>query len=1036
MAADTSSTFRYDAFISYRRDEPDLGWAKWLHGALETYRVPRELVAKGLPRRLTRVFRDEEDLSADADLSSQITAALEQSKFLIVVCSPRAVESRWVNAEVEHFRKLGRHDKILALLIEGEPRESFPKALVEIRKTVVEQGADGAATTREVIEDVEPLAADVRPERSDQKAHVLRGHARLRLLACILGCRFDDLRQRDAERRAKRLRTIGAGLAALVLVMVGLTGFALAQRSEAKRQAGIAEQKAEAESKARQLASEKTAEVVKKSDEIEWASYVANVEVAAASFDQRQWDRLRQRLDAAPPSRRGWEWWWLHAQSDNSVFAITYSRRGAASVAIRADGSQLVSIAGLAATVHDAETGVVLTKLKGHTSPLTCVAVSRDGKWIVTGSEDGAARVWDAATGAGLAELVGHSDRLNSVAFNSDSTWIVTASRDGSARVWSIEARTTLVDVKAHGPLNSAELSPDGTRVLLKSDNSVLVSDAASGESLYELVGIRSASFSPDGSQIAAGADGPALVQDMKTGAISTKLRGHPQWVNSVAFSPDGTRIVTASEDSTARVWDAKSGASLAELKGHSGRVKSAAFSPDGSWIVTASADTTARVWDASTGTSLGELRGHKDTVCFAEFISNGARVVTASEDTTARVWEVRAGHTSIELAHRRERDTPVAFSPDGRRIVSVGAGTAQVSDAATGARLAELKGHTGYVFSAAFNPDGTRIVTASTDKTARVWDAENGASLAELTGHTSSVVRAAFSPDGTRIVTASSDKTARVWDAATGNCLAELRGHPKPVYLAVFSPDNNRVLTACEETVRVWTSANWAVISEWVPLGFPMAGFSPESTRVLICSGLDSPQVRGVYGATEVVRLEGPIQASAAFSPDGTRVIGAARNGTARVWDATTGSILTELKGHTETVNSAVFSPDGARIVTASNDGTARVWDAATGASLAEIKGHASYVRSAAFSPDGTRIVTASEDGTARVWDCVPHRLRYAERAANARGEDGYELVIRPWLKEHRPAGTIATAPGSRTGAKAAPAALEPQARGAGSGG
>lgn len=239
-ASATPETHRYDAFISYRHVEPDRGWAKWLHGALETYRVPKELVAKGFPKRLTRVFRDEEELPANADLSTQITAALNESKFLIVVCSPRAVESRWVNAEVEHFRKLGRHDRILALLIEGEPGKSFPKALVEIRKSVVDAAPDGTTTTREVIEDVEPLAADVRPERSDQKAHTLRSHARLRLMACILGCRFDDLRQREAERRARRARLVGAGLGALVLVLSGLTGYAFIQRANAITQRTVA----------------------------------------------------------------------------------------------------------------------------------------------------------------------------------------------------------------------------------------------------------------------------------------------------------------------------------------------------------------------------------------------------------------------------------------------------------------------------------------------------------------------------------------------------------------------------------------------------------------------------------------------------------------------------------------------------------------------------------------------------------------------------------------------------------------------------
>ncbi len=243
-----AAAYRYDAFISYRHVEPDRKWAKWLHGALETYRVPRELVAKGFPKRLTRVFRDEEELPANADLSTQITTALDESKFLIVICSPRAPLSKWVNAEVEHFRKLGRHDKILALLIEGEPRESFPAALTEIRRSVVDAGT---GQTREQIEEVEPLAADVRPERSDTKAHTLRSHARLRLLACMLGCRFDDLRQREAERRVKFARVLTAGLIGVAIGLSGLTTFAFIQRTEAKKQQGIAETNAAKEKAAK-----------------------------------------------------------------------------------------------------------------------------------------------------------------------------------------------------------------------------------------------------------------------------------------------------------------------------------------------------------------------------------------------------------------------------------------------------------------------------------------------------------------------------------------------------------------------------------------------------------------------------------------------------------------------------------------------------------------------------------------------------------------------------------------------------------------
>jgi hypothetical protein len=230
--------FRYDAFISYRHVEPDRTWARRLHEDLETFRVPADLVARGFPARLGRVFRDEEELPANADLSSQIAVALASSRFLIVVCSPRTPDSEWINSEVHTFRHLGRHDHILALLIEGTPQLSFPAALREIRRTLSSPDGD----TVDSVEAVEPLAADVRPERADTPARTLRRHACLRLVACIIGCGFDDLRRREAERRVRRLRQLGILMTVAALVFFGSTLAAVLSSRDARRQRHTAEQ--------------------------------------------------------------------------------------------------------------------------------------------------------------------------------------------------------------------------------------------------------------------------------------------------------------------------------------------------------------------------------------------------------------------------------------------------------------------------------------------------------------------------------------------------------------------------------------------------------------------------------------------------------------------------------------------------------------------------------------------------------------------------------------------------------------------------
>jgi WD40 repeat protein len=308
------------------------------------------------------------------------------------------------------------------------------------------------------------------------------------------------------------------------------------------------------------------------------------------------------------------------------------------------------------------------------------------------------------------------------------------------------------------------------------------------------------------------------------------------------------------------------------------------------------------------------------------------------------------------------------AFSPDGSRIVTVS--PARIWDAATGKEIVMIAGA---VRSARFSPDGTRIVTASDDRTARIWDATTAKEISVLRGHGDYVQSAAYSPDGSRVVTASGDKTARIWDVATAKEIAVLRGHEGPVWSAAFSPDGLRIVTASFDwTARVWdaqTAKEIAVLRRhrdrlW------SAAFSPDGLRVVTAAQDDTARIWDGATGKEIAVLrghEGPVW-SAAFSPDGLRIVTASYDGTARVWDAVMAKETAVLQ-HENSVRYATFSPDGSRIVTASGN-TARIWDAATAKEIAVLRGHEMNVLSAAFSPDGSRIVTASDDKTARVWD------------------------------------------------------------------
>jgi tetratricopeptide (TPR) repeat protein len=232
---------KYRAFISY--SHRDARWASWLHAALETYRPPKPLVGKmtergEVPKRLTPIFKDREELPSAVDLGGLVNAALEASACQIVICSPNSAKSRWVNEEILAFKRLGREDRILTLIVAGEPNatdmpgreaeECFPPALR------FKLGPDGALSDART----EPIAADARPGKDGKP------RAALKLAAGLLGVGFDKLRQREQQRRNRRLFVFSCAALAGMVVTSGLAVFAAIQRDRAQRQTVRAEAEA------------------------------------------------------------------------------------------------------------------------------------------------------------------------------------------------------------------------------------------------------------------------------------------------------------------------------------------------------------------------------------------------------------------------------------------------------------------------------------------------------------------------------------------------------------------------------------------------------------------------------------------------------------------------------------------------------------------------------------------------------------------------------------------------------------------------
>ena len=290
-----------------------------------------------------------------------------------------------------------------------------------------------------------------------------------------------------------------------------------------------------------------------------------------------------------------------------------------------------------------------------------------------------------------------------------------------------------------------------------------------------------SVAFSPDGKRVVTTADdGTARILDLENDSSSRVLEGHSETVVSATFSPDGRRVLTASMDG-ARIWEAYSGTLISSLS-HPGALL-AAYSAKGNRVITASLDGTARVWSLDPIKTIAVLQGHTGYVSSAQFNRAGDRVITAGQDGTARIWNAITGDMVAVLNCGSGNVWNAVFSPDGLRAVTAG-NIAKVWDLKTKQVIVELDVKSSFT-SVGFSPDGTRIITASPDRMARIWDAATGRLLLTLNGHTDEVWDAAFSSDGRRVITASNDRTARIWDSMTGAAIAILIGHSGKVFKA-----------------------------------------------------------------------------------------------------------------------------------------------------------------------------------------------------------------------------------------------------------
>lgn len=629
---------------------------------------------------------------------------------------------------------------------------------------------------------------------------------------------------------------------------------------------------------------------------------------------------------------------------------------------------------------------------RGHTRAINSLAFSREGKLLVSGSDDHTLRLWEVETGRELRTFNGHKDNVNKVLFHPNGKWIISGSSDHEIKFWEIET----------GKLVKSYTLPEYTIISLAID--------------------------PTGTYLAAGSYGDSVkVYNTTTDSLVYRLKGDRSLPNYVDIDSKGNYLLIGHDNRRATLHDLKTGKLIYEYKEEGGFCGGCPTQVHfrGQDVISAShyKGSGLRIRDQSGKTTLLLTDKMEENTLSINLSPDGKQMLTVDEDSVV-VWDVKSGSfvRSLDptdtdakplyglnrLQPRPERYTDqfndAAFSPDGKWIATADNSNLIILwDAATGKRMSTFYGYLSVPGQdelnfdpnsywewyshelisiknkIALSPDGIHAFRSDRGKVVKRWNLLTGKVDQQYAGHEKAVVSFVLNKAGDKLLTAGGDRTAKLFDVATGQLIRNFKGHRDLIYDVAFSHDESKMLTASRDGwVFILDVETGALVSrilmnpnpnEFTPVF--VAKFSPNDLYVFTGVSGGALKLWEIDTGREVKEYIGhtDLITDIEFSADGRTVISTSRDHTIRFWDLFTGIQLKKLTNNTEAVYAASLNETGQQMLTGGADRVLRLWTT-QGRLVRTFAGHKSAITSAHFSPDKRFVVSGSIDGVVKVWD------------------------------------------------------------------